>query len=220
MIKLTTIQKKYEKKGIKTIALDIKKLEIKKNEFIGIIGTSGSGKSTLLNILSTLDYPTHGNYYYNETDITQLNAKELAKFRNIEIGILVQFFALIQNETVFDNIQLPLHYQKISKKEKRKKIEKIAKRLEVEDLLKKYPSELSGGQQQRIALCRALINKPNLILADEPTGNLDSKNTKIVMDYLKELHEEGHTICFVTHAEELLSYCTRVVEIEDGRLVN
>lgn len=220
MIQLTTIQKTYEQKNLKQTALTIKNMVIQQGDFIGITGSSGSGKSTLLNILATLDSPSMGSYFFDGKDLATYSSKELARFRNQEVGILVQFFALIQDYTVFENIQLPLHYQKMTAKEKKTRVYEVAEKLGISDFLNKYPKELSGGQQQRVALGRAIINTPKLILADEPTGNLDSENTERVMTYLKELHALGHTICLVTHELELMSYCNRQVVLKDGKIIS
>lgn len=219
MIKLEMIKKTYKQKELTFTGLDIKKLEIKEGDFIGITGSSGSGKSTLLNILGTLDAPTQGSYLFKENDVATYSNKQLATFRNQEIGFVVQFFALIQDYTIFENIQLPLHYQKLSSKAKKALIHDVADKLDIRDILGKYPNQLSGGQQQRAAIARAMINQPPLILADEPTGNLDNDNTIRVMTYLKDLHHSGHTICLVTHEAELLAYCNRKVVLEDGRII-
>ncbi|MGY3747614.1 ABC transporter ATP-binding protein [Vagococcus salmoninarum] len=218
MIKLEMIKKIYKQKELTSTGLDIKKLEIKQGDFIGITGSSGSGKSTLLNILGTLDAPTQGSYLYKENDVATYSNKQLANFRNQEIGFVVQFFALIQDYTIFENIQLPLHYQKLTGKAKKALIHDVADKLDIRDILGKYPNQLSGGQQQRAAIARAMINQPPLILADEPTGNLDNQNTIRVMTYLKDLHNSGHTICLVTHEAELLTYCNRKIVLEDGRI--
>lgn len=215
ILELKNIKKFYGKGELRNNVLVDVSLNIKKGDFISIMGTSGCGKSTLLNIIGCLDKFDEGEYLINGKAIEE---KYLSSIRNRNFGFVVQDFALIENYTVEENVIIPLEYEKISKKEKKEKVIKILEKFKLSEKLCSYPRELSGGQQQRVAIARALINNPNIILADEPTGALDNKNTKIIMEILKELNKSGNTIIIVTHDQEVANYCNRKLYLEDGKL--
>ena len=215
ILELKNIKKFYGKGELRNNVLVDVSLNIKKGDFISIMGTSGCGKSTLLNIIGCLDKFDEGEYLINGKAIEE---KYLSSIRNRNFGFVVQDFALIENYTVEEDVIIPLEYEKISKKEKKEKVIKILEKFKLSEKLCSYPRELSGGQQQRVAIARALINNPNIILADEPTGALDNKNTKIIMEILKELNKSGNTIIIVTHDQEVANYCNRKLYLEDGKL--
>ena len=219
LICLKNLDKIYGTSLNKIEALKDVNLNIEEGEFISIIGKSGSGKSTLLNIIGTLDNQTNGEYKLNNIDIKSINKKELSKIRANYFGFVVQQFALISDYTVYENIEIPLVYAKIKKNERKVLIDSITKKLGIYDKLSKTPKELSGGQQQRVAIARALINNPKVILADEPTGALDSKTSKEIIEILKELNEQDITIIIVTHDKDVSSICERIIEVEDGQIV-
>lgn len=218
LIEIKSLNKTFGKNNSKTIALKDVNLKINKGELVAIVGTSGSGKSTLLNIIGTLDSPSSGEYLLNSKNISNLTQKELAKIRNMTFGFVVQYFALINDYTVSENIEIPLEYSKVKSNEREKRISEVLKKLGILDKAKKKPKELSGGQQQRVAIARALINNPDVILADEPTGALDSKTSQQVIDILKELNKEGKTVIIVTHDNKIAMQCQRVLTIEDGSI--
>lgn len=220
IIELKEIEKEYGKNDNKVNALRGIDFLVNEGEIIAIIGPSGSGKSTLLNILGFLDKATKGKYYFKGELVENLNDKELSKLRNKNIGFVVQNFALIEDYTVFQNVKVPLDYTKLSKREKKKRIEDVLKKLNIENKKEKYPNELSGGQNQRVAIARALVNNPEIILADEPTGALDRRTGKEVMDILKTLNKEGKTIIIITHDKFIADMCDRIIEIEDGKIKN
>lgn len=215
MITIKDLCKTYGKGNAVVKALDCVNLTISDGEFIAVIGKSGSGKTTLLNLIGGLDTATSGNIIFDNEDITKMKDRVLADFRLRKIGFVFQFFDLIPELTAQENIILPLRLAK----KKNPAWQSIAKQLHIEDKLKSYPSELSGGQQQRVAIARALINNPKLILADEPTGALDSKTAAEIMELFRELNKNGHTVIIVTHDLEIANQCDRIIEISDGKIV-
>lgn len=219
MIELIKISKHYGNGDAKVNALKNIFLSIKEGEMIAIVGPSGSGKSTLLNILGCIDKQSSGKYILNRKEISNCSKNEIATLRGNFFGFILQYFALIDDYTVLENIKIPLDYSRISKKVKRDKILEISKKLNIEDKLNKYPYEISGGQCQRVAIARALINNPQVILADEPTGSLDQENSKIVMNILREINHFGKTIIIVTHDETVAKCCERRITIVDGSIV-
>lgn len=218
LIEVKNIKKFFGENDNRVEALRGVDLKVEEGDMIAIMGPSGSGKSTLLNILGFLDKATEGEYYFDDKDVSKLKDKELAEFRNKYIGFVVQNFALIEDYTVSKNISLPLDYVKISSKEKKERIEGLLKMMRIEDKGKRLPKELSGGQNQRVAIARALVNNPKVILADEPTGALDSKNGQEVMKIFKRLNEKGKTIIVITHDEKVASMCKKTIYIEDGKI--
>lgn len=216
ILQLRNIHKSYylgkqELKVLKGIDLDIFK-----NEYVSLMGPSGSGKSTLMNILGCLDSPTAGNYILNGKDVSRMPDDELAAVRNIEIGFVFQQFNLLAKLTAAENVALPLIYSGVPKKERIQRAEEVLAKVKLEDRMHHKPNELSGGQCQRVAIARALINNPSIILADEPTGNLDSKTSYEIMDILTKIHNDGNTIVLVTHEEDISQYSHRVVRLRDG----
>lgn len=199
-------------------ALDHVDLEIKKGEFVAIIGHSGSGKSTLMNMLGCLDVPTSGDYFLNGQDVSGLSDNDLSDIRNREIGFIFQGFNLIANLTALENVELPLIYRGIGKKERRNLAVEALNLVGLSNRMDHRPSQMSGGQQQRVAIARAVAAKPPVILADEPTGNLDSKSSKDIMKMLKELHRTGRTVVLITHDNEIAAQVKRVIRIKDGQI--
>ncbi|MDE6647019.1 MAG: ABC transporter ATP-binding protein [Prevotella sp.] len=220
MIKLDNIKKVFRTEEVETWALREVSLEVKEGEFVAIMGPSGCGKSTLLNILGLLDNPTEGTYVLNGNDVSQLKENERTDIRKGTIGFVFQSFNLIDELNVYENIELPLLYMGISAKERKARIEIVMERMAISHRRKHFPSQLSGGQQQRVAIARAVLPNPKIILADEPTGNLDSKNGKEVMNLLSELHNEGTTIIMVTHSQHDASYADRIINLYDGQIVD
>jgi putative ABC transport system ATP-binding protein len=219
MIKITDLEKYYRTDEIETVALNKITLEVKPGEFIAIMGPSGCGKSTLLNILGLLDDSDGGNYIFNGTDVTRFNERERAHLRKNNMGFVFQSFNLIDELTVYENVELPLIYKKEKNSERKRKVEEVLDRMQIMHRRKHFPQQLSGGQQQRVAVARALVNNPKLILADEPTGNLDSNNGNEVMQLLTDLNEQGTTIVMVTHSEHDARYSHRIVRMLDGQTV-
>lgn len=193
-------------------------VEIRKNEFVAIMGPSGSGKSTLLNILGCLDTPTSGQYFLNGKEVSQLTDEELALIRNKEIGFVFQVFNLLSNVDAFHNVELPLIYNGTPKKERRERVISALKMVELDHRMKHKPSELSGGERQRVAIARALVNNPSLILADEPTGNLDSRSGAEILNLFKKLHSLGNTIVIVTHDPNIAERAKRIIYLKDGEI--
>ncbi len=221
LISLRDVAKVYLTEDVETHALSGIHLDIRKGEYISISGPSGCGKSTLLAILGLLDTPSSGSYEINGRSVGSISANERAKIRNKEIGFIFQAFNLIGDLTVFENVELPLTYRTgLNKAERRKKAQQALDRVGMAHRLKHYPSQLSGGQQQRVAVARALVGDPSILLADEPTGNLDSKNGEAVMVLLDELHSAGATICMVTHDPRYADFAERKVFMFDGRVVD
>ncbi|NJE64050.1 ABC transporter ATP-binding protein [Enterococcus durans] len=218
IVEVQNVTKVYGKNNEKkTQALNGISFEVEKGEFIGIMGASGSGKSTLLNILSTLDKPTEGSIRINQKDVTKLKGNQLADFRSKEIGFIFQDFNLLENLTAQENIAVPLSLQGVRAKEIKQRVKKIAERLSISHILKSYPSEISGGQKQRVAAARALITQPTILLGDEPTGALDSKSARDLLDTMEELNTKDEvSILLVTHDPFSASYCQRILFIKDG----
>lgn len=219
LIRLNNVTKVYGEAATEFQALKDINLNINKGEFICIMGTSGSGKTTLLNIIGCLDKISSGNYFLNETEIGSFKNKELASIRNKVFGFIVQYFGLIDDYTVYENIQIPLEYSRTPRKRRKLLINTVLENLNIIDKINNTPKELSGGQNQRVAIARALVNSPDIILADEPTGALDKKNAQEIMNIFKDLNKSGKTIIIVTHDESIASQCKRVIRIEDGELL-
>ena len=220
MIKVTNLSKVFRTEEIETVALNGVSFEIKEGEFVAIMGPSGCGKSTLMNVLGLLDSPTSGSYELLGSEVSGLKEKERTNFRKGQIGFVFQSFNLIDELNVYDNIELPLRYLNISANERRQRVTDIMKRMGISHRAKHYPQQLSGGQQQRVAIARALVANPKLILADEPTGNLDSKNGREVMTLLTELNAEGTTIIMVTHSPKDAAVAQRTINLFDGQIVS
>ena len=220
MIKVSNLSKIFRTEEIETTALNGVSFEIKDGEFVAIMGPSGCGKSTLLNILGLLDNPTEGSYLFGDTEVANLKEKDRTKFRKGNIGFIFQSFNLIDELTVYENIELPLRYLNVSAAERKEKVVSIMKRMNINHRANHFPQQLSGGQQQRVAIARACVANPKLILADEPTGNLDSKNGNEVMELLQELNKEGATIVMVTHSQRDASMAQRTIDLFDGRIVS
>jgi len=219
MITLSNIKKVFRTEEIDTWALREVSLEVKNGEFVSIMGPSGCGKTTLLNIMGLLDTPTEGTYLLNGKDVSQLSERERTNIRKGVIGFVFQSFNLIDELNVYENVELPLLYMGVPAKERKKRVTEILDRMAMSHRRKHFPCQLSGGQQQRVAVARAVVSNPKIILADEPTGNLDSKNSKEVMDLLLQLHEKGTTIVMVTHSQHNASYGDRIINLFDGQIV-
>ena len=220
MIKIENIKKVFRTEDVETWALREVSLEVKAGEFVAIMGPSGCGKSTLLNILGLLSSPTEGTYMLDGKDVSTLSESDRIKLRKGALGFVFQSFNLIDELNVSENIELPLLYMGVSAKERKEAVKAVIDRVAMGHRAKHFPAQLSGGQQQRVAIARAVISNPKLILADEPTGNLDSKNGREVMELLKELHREGTTIVMVTHSQRDASYADRIINLFDGQIVN
>ena len=219
LIQLDNIKKVFLTDEVETHALSGIHLDIQKGEYVSIAGPSGCGKSTLLAILGLLDSPTEGSYTLNGQSVANLGLAERARIRNREVGFIFQSFNLIGDLTVFENVELPLTYRGMSADERKKAVQAALDKVGMSHRMKHYPSQLSGGQQQRVAVARALGGKPSILLADEPTGNLDSKNGEAVMQLLRDLHREGATICMVTHDPRFARHADRTIHLFDGRIV-
>jgi putative ABC transport system ATP-binding protein len=219
LIKLDGVTKVFLTDEVETHALAGIHMEIKRGEYVSIAGPSGCGKSTLLAILGLLDSPSDGTYVLNERPVQSLKMSERARIRNREIGFIFQAFNLIGDLTVYENVELPLTYRGMGSAERKKRVHEALERVGMSHRVKHYPSQLSGGQQQRVAVARALSGEPSILLADEPTGNLDSANGEAVMDLLRELHRGGATICMVTHDPRYANYADRNIHLFDGRIV-
>jgi len=220
LIRLEGVKKVFFTDEMETHALAGVHLEIRPGEYISIAGPSGCGKSTLLSILGLLDTPTDGSYVLNGKNVENLKLSERARIRNREIGFIFQAFNLIGDLTVYENVELPLTYRGMGSAERKTRVQKALERVGMAHRMKHYPAQLSGGQQQRVAVARALVGDPLILLADEPTGNLDSKNGQAVMDLLKELHAGGATICMVTHDPRYAELADRTIHLFDGRIVD
>lgn len=219
LINLSKITKDYETDEIKTKVLKGISLVVNKGDFIAITGRSGSGKSTLMNIIGVLDTPTSGTYILNGIDVSRMGEDELAFVRNKEIGFVFQSFNLLKRASALENVMLPSIYAGTKPLERHKRAVKILKDLGLEDKVNNKPNQLSGGQQQRVAIARALMNNPELILADEPTGNLDTKSGQDVMQVLKKLNKEGKTIVLITHEADIAKYAQKIIHLEDGGII-
>ena len=220
LIELRKIGKVFLTDEVETHALAGINLSIRRGEFVAIAGPSGCGKSTLLSILGLLDSPSEGDYTLNARAVANLDHAERARIRNREVGFIFQSFNLIGDLTVFENVELPLTYRGMTAPERKQRVEAALEKVGMSHRSKHYPSQLSGGQQQRVAVARALGGRPSILLADEPTGNLDSKNGEAVMQLLVELHREGATICMVTHDDRFASHAQSAVNLFDGRIVD
>ena len=220
MIQLQNVKKVFRTEEVETWALREVNLHVQEGEFVAIMGPSGCGKSTLLNILGLLDNPTEGTYMLNGKNVSKLQENERTDLRMGVIGFVFQSFNLIDELNVYENIELPLLYMGTPAKERKHRIEAVMDRMAISHRRKHFPCQLSGGQQQRVAIARAVLSNPKIILADEPTGNLDSKNGKEVMTLLSELHKEGTTIIMVTHSQHDASYADRIIRLYDGEIVN
>ena len=219
MIQISDISKVFRTSEVETVALNHVNLEVKEGEFVAIMGPSGCGKSTLLNILGLLDNPTEGSYKLLGEEVAGLHEKERTRVRKGKIGFVFQSFNLIDELNVYENIELPLLYMGVPAAERKRRIEQAMERMAIMHRAKHFPQQLSGGQQQRVAIARAVVANPKLILADEPTGNLDSKNGKEVMDLLKELNKEGTTIVMVTHSQHDAGFADRIINLFDGQVI-
>ena len=219
MIKTVALEKIFRTEEVETLALNKVSIEVKEGEFVAIMGPSGCGKSTLLNILGLLDNPTSGEYYLNGIEVSRYTEAQRMKLRKGIIGFVFQSFNLIDELNVYENIELPLLYMGVSAAERKKKVQEAMERMAIVHREKHFPQQLSGGQQQRVAIARAVVANPKLILADEPTGNLDSKNGQEVMNLLSELNKEGTTIVMVTHSQHDAGFASRTINLFDGQVV-
>ena len=219
MIQVKDLKKSFRTEDVETLALNDVNLHVKENEFVAIMGPSGCGKSTLLYILGMLDNPTEGSYKFAGHEVADLKERQRTDLRKGNLGFVFQSFNLIDELTVFENVELPLIYLKINKSQRKKKVMEVLERMKIGHRKNHFPVQLSGGQQQRVAIARAVVTKPQLILADEPTGNLDSKNGIEVMNLLTELNQEGTTIVMVTHSDRDSQYAHRIINLFDGKVV-
>ena len=219
MIKTVALEKVFRTEEVETLALSKVSIEVKEGEFVAIMGPSDCGKSTLLNILGLLDNPTSGEYYLNGIEVSRYTEAQRTKLRKGIIGFVFQSFNLIDELNVYENIELPLLYMGVSAAERKKKVQEAMERMAIVHREKHFPQQLSGGQQQRVAIARAVVANPKLILADEPTGNLDSKNGQEVMNLLSELNKEGTTIVMVTHSQHDAGFASRIINLFDGQVV-
>src|SRR5580658_3759414 len=220
MIKISELQKTYRTEEVETIALNKLSFEVKDGEFVAVMGPSGWGKSTLLNILGLLDDPDGGSFLFNGTEVAHFNERKRADLRKRNIGFVFQSFNLIDELTVYENVELPLIYGGVAAHERKGRVETVLEKMDIGHRRGHFPAQLSGGQQQRVAVARALVNRPNVILADEPTGNLDSEHGDEVMKMLLKLNEEGTTILMVTHSATNAAFSSRIVSLLDGKIVS
>ncbi|MBS1638080.1 MAG: ABC transporter ATP-binding protein [Bacteroidetes bacterium] len=219
MIKVNQLEKVYRTEEIETVALNNISFDIREGEFVAIMGPSGCGKSTLLNIIGLLDDMDGGSFMFNGVDVSKFNERKRAEMRKHNIGFVFQSFNLIDELTVYENVELPLIYTGVSSSERKRIVDEVLDKIQIAHRRNHYPQQLSGGQQQRVAVARAVVNKPKLILADEPTGNLDSRNGSEVMQLLTDLNEQGTTIVMVTHSEHDSRYTHRIINMLDGQIV-
>ncbi|UZO81083.1 ABC transporter ATP-binding protein [Aquimarina sp. ERC-38] len=219
MIQIKNLEKFYKTEEIQTVALNKISFDIKKGEFVTIMGPSGCGKSTLLNILGLLDDPDGGSFIFKDLDVTQYKERKRANLRKEHVGFIFQSFNLIDELTVYENVELPLLYLGVKSAERKTRVEELLEKMQLMHRRNHYPQQLSGGQQQRVAVARAVVNNPSLILADEPTGNLDSTNGSEVMQLLTELNDQGTTIIMVTHSEQDAKYGHRIIRMLDGQKI-
>ncbi len=220
LIELNAISKYYEMGNQIVKALDGIDIEVFKNDYLAFIGSSGSGKSTMLNILGCLDKPSSGQYHLNGKNVESLDRNELSEIRNLEIGFVFQSFNLLPRATALGNVMQPLVYRNIAYRRRKEMALEALQRVGLGDRTDHLPNQLSGGQRQRVAIARALVTRPSILLADEPTGNLDSQTTIEIMQLFDELHAEGHTLIVVTHEDEIAHHCQRIVEMKDGKVFN
>ena len=220
MLKVSNLKKSFFTEEIETVALNGVSFDVKEGEFVAVMGPSGCGKSTLLNILGLLDNPTSGEYHLIDREVGSLQERDRTYFRRGNIGFVFQSFNLIDDMDVSENVELPLVYMGVKPAERKERVKKMLERMNMSHRAKHFPQQLSGGQQQRVAIARAVVSNPKLILADEPTGNLDSKNGKEVMDLLTELNKEGTTIVMVTHSQKDAACAQRIVNLFDGQIVS
>ena len=220
LIELQGVKKYYEMGSQVVKALDGINIAINKNDYLAFIGSSGSGKSTMLNILGCLDKPTSGQYHLNDKNVEILDQNELSGIRNLEIGFIFQSFNLLPRANALNNVMQPLIYRSAGFKKRKEMAMEALSRVGLADRVDHLPNQLSGGQRQRVAIARALVTNPSILLADEPTGNLDSRTTTEIMQLFDELHQEGHTLIVVTHEDEIAQHCHRIVEMKDGKIFN
>ena len=220
MIKTVELNRVFRTDEVETTALNKINLEIKQGEFVAVMGPSGCGKSTLLNVLGLLDSPSSGDFFFMDQNVSSFNERQRAKLRKQNIGFVFQNFNLIDQLNVFENVELPLIYLKMSAKERKMKVEEALEKMQILHRIKHYPNQLSGGQQQRVAVARAVVSNPHFILADEPTGNLDSVHGNEVMDLLSGLNENGTTIIMVTHSKRDAEYAKRIIHLFDGQIIS
>ncbi len=218
LIKISEIKRNFALGDETVYVLKGIDLEVNKGEFVALMGPSGSGKSTLMNLLGCLDTPTSGTYILNGKDVSKMKDDELAEIRNKEIGFVFQTFNLLPRTTALDNVALPMIYAGFSKSARQKRAAEVLEQVSLSDRMDHQPNQLSGGQRQRVAVARALVNKPSIILADEPTGNLDSKTSEEIMKLINDIHTQGNTVILVTHEEEIAAYAHRVIRLRDGRI--
>lgn len=219
MIETKNLNKIYTTEEVETTALNKVNLKVQEGEFVSVMGPSGCGKSTLLNILGLLDNPSNGEYYFMGEEVSKYSEKKRANLRKKSIGFVFQSFNLIDELTVYENVELPLLYQKVSSSERKKKVDEVLEKMQLSSRRKHFPQQLSGGQQQRVAVARAIVGGPRLILADEPTGNLDSANGEEVMKMLTQLHDAGTTVIMVTHSPAYAEFGQRTIHLFDGHIV-
>lgn len=219
MIKTENLTKIFRTEEVETTALNKVSMHVQKGEFVAVMGPSGCGKSTLLNIIGLLDNLTDGSYIFNDMDVSRLKERQRTELRKGNIGFVFQSFNLIDEINVYENVEVPLIYMRLKASERKQKITEVLERMKISHRRKHFPQQLSGGQQQRVALCRAVVARPKLILADEPTGNLDSKHGLEVMNLLTELNKEGTTIIMVTHNERDASFAHRIINLFDGQII-
>ena len=219
MLQLRQVTKKYIASDVETTALNSIDLTIEKGDFVAVMGPSGCGKSTLLNAVGMLDKPSSGQFQFLDKEVMGLNESQLAELRKNNIGFIFQSFNLIDELSVWDNVELPLIYQGVPAAERKERVTQALQRMSIEQRKEHMPQQLSGGQQQRVAIARAVVTRPNLLLADEPTGNLDSKNGEEVMNLLRSLNADGATILMVTHSREHAHYASRIIEMMDGKMI-
>ncbi len=220
LIEIKDMYKIYDMGSEQVHALDGVSITIEEREFVAIVGASGSGKSTLMNMIGCLDSPTSGVYLLDGEDISSFSDRRLAKVRNQKIGFIFQQFNLLKKMTTFENVERPAKYARIPKPERRRRAEEALEKMGLKDRMKHKPTELSGGQQQRAAIARALVNKPPILLADEPTGNLDSKSSADIMRMMRELHAQGNTIVLITHDPKIAEQAQRVLQLSDGKVIS